>query len=119
MTPPAPLSPIEEKKEKNSITRFTIYNCSNKKEKIQHLPYPSLGGMMIFLLSPTFISKNVSSQPRITCPAPTRNENGLLRSRDESNFLIESNPSNHPVYCVLTVWPAEGAAPVPLNSNLI
>jgi hypothetical protein len=34
---------------------------------------------------------------RITCPFPTAKVNGLPRSREESNFRGESNPSSHPV----------------------
>lgn len=60
-------------------------------------PYANRLGKIMFLRSPTFMVLKASSQPRITCPAPTLNWNGRPRSRELSNFLEESNPSSHPV----------------------
>lgn len=44
-------------------------------------PYPSSGGMVNFLFSPTHISTNPWSQPLITWPTPSWNVNGWSLSK--------------------------------------
>src|SRR3989338_8470801 len=56
-------------------------------------PYASCGGMVSLRLPPTFIPATPSSQPLMTCPAPTRKEKGSLRSIELSNLVpLASQP---------------------------
>mmetsp|Transcript_17330 Transcript_17330/g.26497 ORF Transcript_17330/g.26497 Transcript_17330/m.26497 type:complete len:205 (-) Transcript_17330:262-876(-) len=68
-------------------------------------PYPKRAGTIMRRRSPTPMVLKLSSHPRITCPTPTLNRNGRLRSRLESNFFSLSNPSSQPVYCATTSCP--------------
>src|SRR4029077_14751301 len=50
-------------------------------------PYPSSDGMTSVRVPPTFIPATPWSQPRMTCPPPSLNENGSPWSFELSNFL--------------------------------
>src|SRR5689334_15847455 len=66
---------------------------------------------------PFFMPTTPLSQPGMTWPAPSGNENGWLRLQDESN----SEPfwKSAPSYCTVTVSPALAALPCPLAMSLI
>src|SRR4029078_3232037 len=49
-------------------------------------PYAICGGITSVRCPPTFMPATPSSQPLITRPAPSVNPNGVLRSRELSNF---------------------------------
>ena len=78
-------------------------------------PYPSAGGMVRFLLPPTFIPGTPKSHPEITSPLPMVNLNALV----DCSMTFPLSLFNLKTYLTLTLFPTLATGPFPIYVSLI
>ncbi len=71
----------------SSSTSNTSVEFGGISEPAPRAPYPIAGGIVSTRVPPTFMPANPWSHPGMTCPAPSGNSNGSLRSFELSNFF--------------------------------